>query len=145
MSGFETAARRSALTSLIQGLTLTDSGILGSPLSLATIVTGNRLDEEPPPGRALVYLQSLADSVAPDGLWAGLTQTWRILLYVPITSTATQASADVAREAVLAALHDSTLSGTAWTCTPTTSVQMNDGHVMVEVVAPITYSRAPGA
>ena len=105
MSGFETPARRSALVSLVAGLTLTDSGIIGSPLSLSGLVEAKDLDEQPPRGRAMVYLAPVVSNTRPRGLWMGLSQTWRLLLYVPVTMAATSAVLDEVQEELMSLKH----------------------------------------
>lgn len=144
MSGFETPARRSALVSLVAGLTLTDSGIIGSPLSLSGLVEAKDLDEQPPRGRAMVYLAPVVSNTRPRGLWMGLSQTWRLLLYVPVTMAATSAVLDEVQEELMVALRDSTLGGAVWEGSLSLSTQMDDAHALCEAVFSVSYATPVG-
>lgn len=144
MSGFETPGRRTAMLALIRGLTLTHASIIGSPLALTNVVEPKRFDDKVPRGQARVHVQNLSGNVSPDGLWTAIAQTWRILMHIPIDPAATQDVADSVQDAVLVALADTTLSGTAHTLNPSVSTQLDDHHLLVEAVVSVGYSRPLG-
>lgn len=142
----ERANRRAAFISLLDGLTLTESTLVGSPLALTGKVASGPVRNSVPSGETDVRVTILSGNTGAQDLWYQARETVHIRLMLPVTDAADDGAADAIIDQLRQAITGSTFDGYVHLISRVADSHhlSNDGQLGIDLMVTAEFMRPPG-
>lgn len=142
----ERANRRAAFIALLEGLTLTEATLVGSPLSLSGKVFSGPVRNSVPYGETDVRVTILSGNTGAQGLWYTARETVHVRLLLPVTDDADDGAADAIIDQLRQAITGSTFSGYVHHVSRVADSHhlSSDGQLGIDLMVSTEFMRPPG-